>query len=293
MSSERRSDDALELLVAPSKDEYALLEFALDWNGLDGAEAQLAAAVRLFVITRDPLDWLTNRGFTWATANADGDTLELPVYITWDEVQRRMEASGVNLKTTLANVGETVLAAATQCQGSIFAGAYPDLAFRGTVPRLLDHPAGSASHRALSTRMRSAGWEPIGLGVIQDLVQDAFGPVDFDRSAVGLHPVEIAQQGCPPCAGRRFGFPGELAEAMAEMCDEHRSEASSVTASRIDRARTSNRVGWRALGKGSARISGVPEPGGTPLPQRCRIPPGRNEPCPCGGGRKYKHCCGR
>ncbi|HNJ08571.1 MAG TPA: SEC-C metal-binding domain-containing protein [Plasticicumulans sp.] len=20
--------------------------------------------------------------------------------------------------------------------------------------------------------------------------------------------------------------------------------------------------------------------------------PGRNEPCPCGSGRKYKHCCG-
>lgn len=21
--------------------------------------------------------------------------------------------------------------------------------------------------------------------------------------------------------------------------------------------------------------------------------PGRNDPCPCGSGRKYKHCCGR
>ncbi len=21
--------------------------------------------------------------------------------------------------------------------------------------------------------------------------------------------------------------------------------------------------------------------------------PGRNEPCPCGSGKKYKHCCGR
>ncbi|HYC09573.1 MAG TPA: SEC-C metal-binding domain-containing protein, partial [Steroidobacteraceae bacterium] len=23
------------------------------------------------------------------------------------------------------------------------------------------------------------------------------------------------------------------------------------------------------------------------------MPPGRNEPCPCGSGRKFKHCCGR
>ena len=23
------------------------------------------------------------------------------------------------------------------------------------------------------------------------------------------------------------------------------------------------------------------------------MPPGRNEPCSCGSGRKYKHCCGK
>lgn len=31
----------------------------------------------------------------------------------------------------------------------------------------------------------------------------------------------------------------------------------------------------------------------TPMPQRKARPKiGRNEPCPCGSGRKYKHCCG-
>ncbi|NUQ01453.1 MAG: SEC-C domain-containing protein, partial [Armatimonadetes bacterium] len=29
------------------------------------------------------------------------------------------------------------------------------------------------------------------------------------------------------------------------------------------------------------------------LPQQARTAPGRNDPCPCGSGRKYKHCCGR
>ena len=30
----------------------------------------------------------------------------------------------------------------------------------------------------------------------------------------------------------------------------------------------------------------------TPVQQR-RVPPrvGRNEPCPCGSGKKFKHCC--
>ena len=293
MPSEPRSDDALALLAAPPQAEYVLLEFALDWPGLHGVEERLAAALRLFVITRDPLDWLPDRGCAWATANADGDTLELPVYITRDEVQQQMQGAAGHLETTLGTVGESVLVAATQCQGSIFAGAYPELAFRREVPRLLDQPAGSSSLGAPEIAMPSAGWEPVGLGAIQDLVQDAFGPVDFDRSAVTLHPAGVSDRDCVARAGGRFGFPGELAEAEAEMCDAHRSEASIVTASRIRRARMSNPAGWRALAKGSARISDVPEPGGTPLPQRRRSAPRRNEPCPCGSGKKYKHCCGR
>jgi len=27
-------------------------------------------------------------------------------------------------------------------------------------------------------------------------------------------------------------------------------------------------------------------------PARVQAQPGRNDPCPCGSGKKYKHCCG-
>jgi hypothetical protein len=30
-----------------------------------------------------------------------------------------------------------------------------------------------------------------------------------------------------------------------------------------------------------------------PLPAKVPVKPGRNDPCPCGSGRKYKKCCGR
>lgn len=31
-----------------------------------------------------------------------------------------------------------------------------------------------------------------------------------------------------------------------------------------------------------------------PAPIKASAPkPGRNDPCPCGSGKKYKHCCGR
>jgi SEC-C motif-containing protein len=293
MPSEPRSDAALELLAAPPVDGYGLLEFAPHWNGLDGVQAQLAASLRLFVITRDPLDWLADRGSAWATANADGETLELPVYITHDALQRQMETSAGRLEVPLGTLAEAALITATQSQGSILSGAYPDLAFQGTIPRLLDHPAGLGGVGAPTIDLWSTAWDPVGLGVVQDLVQDAFGPVDLDRSGVALRPAPAPRPGCPACAGRRFGFPGELTEAQAEMCDAHRSGARTVIASRIERARASNPAGWRAVEKGSARISDLPEPAGTPLPQRRGTAPRRNGPCPCGSGLKYKHCCGR
>ena len=28
-------------------------------------------------------------------------------------------------------------------------------------------------------------------------------------------------------------------------------------------------------------------------PKRVAKKPGRNEPCSCGSGKKYKHCCGK
>ena len=38
----------------------------------------------------------------------------------------------------------------------------------------------------------------------------------------------------------------------------------------------------------------VPRPAGqAPRPVPTNRPVGRNDPCPCGSGRKYKHCCGR
>ena len=52
-------------------------------------------------------------------------------------------------------------------------------------------------------------------------------------------------------------------------------------------------AGWRAIALKSARVSGGPEPPNMPFPQRRDTTPSRNDPCPCGSGRKYKHCCGR
>jgi hypothetical protein len=284
--------DPVEVISTPPATAYSLLELRVEWEDLEGVEAQIAAALRLFVITRDPLDWLRDRGAAWVTCNGDGDEgLELPMYVTRDEVQRRLAAC--DLAEALGPLCETAVLGAVNCQGVVLAGGYPELAFRGTAPRLLGW---DVSQRRLGTpaiRVEHDGWEPLGLGAIQDLVQDAFGPVDFDRSTVALGRVDAPRRGCPACAGITFGFPGELSEAERAMCEEHRGVAQAITAARIARARVSNPAGWRAIGKASARTSGLPEPAAMPVPERHHAHVGRNDPCPCGSGRKYKQCCGK
>ena len=292
MSSPPDLVDPLDLLATRPHDAYSLLELGVAWDDLAGVEAQIAGALRLFVITRDPLDWLPDRGSAWATSNGDGDGLELPMYMTRDDVLRRLATAGGDVSTAVGPLCETVVLGASRCQGVLLAGGYPELAFRGEVPRLL-RPGGDSGRVGTPTvTLRHAGWEPIGLGAIQDLVQDAFGPVDFDRSTVALPPSDEPRAGCPACAGVRFGFPGELAEAQSAMCEQHRGAAEQITASRIARARASNPAGWRAIGKASARTNGLPEPVAMPAPERRHAHVGRNDPCPCGSGRKYKQCCG-
>ena len=43
-------------------------------------------------------------------------------------------------------------------------------------------------------------------------------------------------------------------------------------------------------GGGAIPVSAAPAPA-MPAPRRDAV--GRNDPCPCGSGKKYKKCCGR
>ncbi|MDQ3609350.1 MAG: SEC-C metal-binding domain-containing protein [Actinomycetota bacterium] len=285
-------DDALGdgelagLLEAAPPDEHALLELAVDWPALEDARGRLAARTRVFVLTRDPLSWIAGRGTAWATANADGDTLELVVYVTLEAL-----AQEEGPMAALARYAATAVGAGAQVEDLLVSGGHPALAASGTVPRLLDRLDDDQALAAPSVSVRSQGWEPVGLGAIQDLVQEAFGPVDLERALVRLSPVGPPDPDCAACRGERFGFPGDLESARPRLCPGHRSAAAAVTEERIACARRSNPAGWRAIGKASARINGLPEPAGAPVPPRSAPSTGRNDPCPCGSGRKYKRCC--
>lgn len=286
--------DAAELLAAPPRKEpdegeagyeYALLELSLTFPQLDVAPERLALWLRLFVITQDPLSWIANRGHAWAALNSDGRVLEVGVYLDLEELERARAAAGGDLATALGRYGETAMKAVFAHEQALVGG--------GRVPRLLEDIDGYAcSWGVPAVHVRSHGWEQIGLGALQDLVHDAFGNVDLDRSAVALAPVEPPADECPACEGESFAFPSGLEQAEPHLCAPHAAAAAALRIERLARARASNPAGWRAIDKAVARINGTPEPVFAPLPKRTVQSVSRNEPCPCGSGLKYKRCHG-
>ena len=234
--------------------EKMLIELSVAWPGLTTGLARMADAVRLFVITWDPLAGILDRTSGFATTNGDAADLEIVIYLpTWSLVAQAAARDSTFGAVMGAMAGSAIVTAARH-EEAVNAGRYPSLAARGGVPDLLsDLEAGNALGPAEIAAV-SVEWEPIGLGAITDLAQHAFGPVDLDRSPVEFAAVTAALHGCPACAGHRFGFPGELATARDALCPAHLQRAESLINERLARANASNAAGWHAITDASLRL---------------------------------------
>jgi hypothetical protein len=264
---------ARSLLADPPVTEKQLVELRAEWPSLPGAEADLAEAVRLFVITWDPLETSPPRPAAFAAVNID--PLELAVYLPCWSLAEFVAAHGATMADVLASAAAAVVTTGSAHRDVVLSGDYPSLAAAcGQVPDLvgdlvagLAGPAGQAAWAspagATGSALRpsrvaavSRQWDDIGLGMIQDAVQHAFGKVDLDRSLVELS-ARRPVPGCPACGGRRFNFPADLAGSRDEMCPVHRVEADEVIKRRMARGEVSNPTGWRAIADASRRL-GLP-----------------------------------
>jgi hypothetical protein len=252
-------DDVRALLASPPLEGTRLLELSLRSEGLSQAQAELADALRLFVVTWDPLEWLAPRPDAIATANPW--PLEIVVYAPVWSLADLARRQGTTIAAVLAELGGRAVANAAAHQDAVASGRYAALAASGEVPDLLSGNPAPPPGEAVITAV-SPEWDDIGLGAITDFVQQAFGPVDFDRSLVELTVTAVPLPGCPACAGRRFKFPADLAESSERMCQAHRKEADAVIKRRIARAEASNLAGWRMMADASARLSFPHLPGG-------------------------------
>jgi hypothetical protein len=252
-------DDARVLLASPPLDDTKLLELGVRWQGVAPAPAEVADALRLFVVTWDPLEWLAPRPGAIATANAW--PLEIVVYVpVWSlaDMARRQQTT---MAAVLAELGGRAVATAAAHTDAVASGRYAGLVAQSKAADLLSGNPAPPPGGAVITAV-SPDWEEIGLGAITDFVQQAFGPVDFDRSLVELTITAVPLPGCPACAGRRFKFPADLAESSERMCRDHRKEADAVIRRRMARAEASNRAGWRMMTDASARREFPHLPGG-------------------------------
>lgn len=247
-------DRVQRLLAEPPAMDKMLIELSVAWRGLTDELARMADALRLFVITWDPLEGMVDRTDAFATTNGRSADLEIAVYLpTWSLLRLAAERDGTLAAVMGAMAGSAVVTAADHDE-TVYAGRYPELAARHAVPDLLADPAAGGALGAADITAVSVEWEPMGLGAITDLAQHEFGPVAFDRSPVELAAVTDVRHGCPACAGGRFGFPGALAEAKNAMCPAHLREAESVIDRRLARANASNPDGWAAIADASLRI---------------------------------------
>jgi tetratricopeptide (TPR) repeat protein len=233
-----------DLLADAPANERSLLELLAQWPSLPEAHERVAARLRVFVLNWDPLSrWAPSEAR--ATATGDGDSFELVLYVPL-ETARDTELLG--------DLCRSVLEVGVEQELLLRSGAYAQLAAAGKAPELLSARGALSVLGQPAFAASGAGWEPIGLGAIQDLVQAQLGPVDLDRSRVKLEPVDEPAPGCPACAGRRFGFPAELAEAQPAMCAPHFDGAAAIVAERLERARASNPEGWRAIADAAAAL---------------------------------------
>ncbi len=225
-----------DLLAEAPGGERSLLELRATWRSLPDAHARVAARMRVFVLNSDPLGWLGEPFAARATATGDGDNYEVVLYVPLTGAAALLD----DLCRSLVDVGVSQ-------ELLLSSGAYAQLAFAGKVPDLLSAIGTLSATGAPQFELAQGGWEPIGLGAIQDLVEAQFGPVDLDRSAVMLEAVAERDPACAACVGRRFGFPAELADELAAMCAPHARQAEELTSARLERANASNHDGWHAI----------------------------------------------
>jgi hypothetical protein len=223
----------------------------------------------------------------------DDEVLEIDVYVLLPAVRRRMEEHDGDVAAAIAPYATAAMQGGLDHEELLIAGDYHARVLTGEAPRLLDGVGGEHGAFGVPSIQARRSWGPIGFGALLDLVQEAFGPVDLDRSAVTLDPVDPPSEDCAACAGQSFGYPTQLEEAREGFCAPHDAAARATNAARIAHARESNPAGWRAIDKAAMRINKLPEPRFAPQPPRIiRDAPARNDPCPCGSGKKYKRCHG-
>ncbi len=163
------TSEVRDALAAAPDDERALLELRLGWTGLSEAQARIAARMRAFLLTWDPLEWVGDPGQVGPPRPGTA-TPSRSSFICRRLRPSRVERGEGTTAAVLGKLAGSVLAVGARHEQALVAGIYAQLVRAGEAPSLLCEPGSPAGSPAPELALAQEGWEPIGLGAIQDLV---------------------------------------------------------------------------------------------------------------------------
>lgn len=186
---------------------------------------------------------------------------------------------------------------------------------RNAVQRMLaESPPSSPEERALLEAQSKARYsvfqvsavEPgVGVSLVDALRQDEIFMVDVSfgnssRKGLGLAGRVIPLDGYYMSGGAMLPFDARVARRLerdakrwvapgTDYAHLTAAEDADLTAEIIRaclQTGASEHIRYATPGEGARSVRGAPESAG-------RVRANRNDPCPCGSGRKYKSCCGK
>lgn len=121
--------------------------------------------------------------------------------------------------------------------------------------------------------------------------QRAFGQAKQDGLPQACRQCEVRFACQGECPKNRFGITGDGEPGLNHLCAAYRRFFHHVDR---DMRTMAALVAAGQPARDIMRLREAPrEPAGTSRPQPVSSRVGRNDPCPCGGGRKFKRCCAR
>ena len=114
----------------------------------------------------------------------------------------------------------------------------------------------------------------------------------FDRAAAKAWATQSKWQGLR-IVRVEGGGPADR-EGVVEFIATYSQRGQTLEHHEVSQFRRGERGAWRFVGGDTgARVADQQPHGSAPQPVRQSAPKvGRNDPCPCGSGKKYKKCCG-
>jgi len=226
--------------------------------------------------------------------------------------ERRKILSGADLRSNILNMVKEEIEDAVSQTFNIERGAEPDFAgLIGRISAIFPVPADITAARLAAINQEemqelfvraaedqyAAKERDIpegGMRVVERLVMlriidmlwfEYLPAVDNLRQGIGLR--AVGQQ--DPLVAYR----GAASEMFQELLSTIRGDvARTIFRVSVSRQESGKQVPPRPLPSPMTKVMGEPRASTQPLPASGHKT-GRNEPCPCGSGKKYKHCCGK